>query len=1086
MENYKRFKDEKYKNWLKAAESLYILRNSLRDFVEKETETYHRSLLKTLQGEICNKKCEFKKKITLCEACQRWKKAILRSRPGGAMGVYWDNCQPSLWPTEKWEVAKIVKIRNTVMHSPDLKLSKEERKNGVDNILQLAKRIGQEELHKTVCDAIEKSNTVLENYLGQDSQTEGKAENIQLLDREQQALKEKIVFLAQRYEADQHEDIKGEVLGMKHFLDQNKDLLENLRPQVNQLDEIQKRVNDHEIKIDQLEVRVDDLEKATLDPMFTNDTLTFKNHLIEQSRKRKWPDPVFTEELEATGFRGRVVVNGRTFEGSQVCKGKRTAHQEVAQIALKSLKYEFEITEESSTSSTMTSSDLFYGTVTVVLDKFVISDGFVKEKEAIESAYSKLAHLLGLKDDQGDNTSRTSVLAHLNQCRVQPPQEFPYQQDDKIFCKLHLKDRLTFDDDDGSTTKKKAEQQAANVALQKLSAFLNCSPLAVPKNNYKGFLKERLEALGMVSPEYKTEQEKTTEELEGPSTSKDHSNSCRDESNENLQVCSSIKSAPQEVANIFKADVESIEEPLTSAAIPSGATSTSSSINLFYGTVTVVISKEIFSDGFAKEEEAIESAYKKLASLFGLGDTTSRTAVLAHFDKCHVKPPQEVPFPQDNKIFCKLQLKEAFPFNDKDGSTSKKKAEQQVAKVALQKLSAFFNCSPLAVSNENYKGYLKECLEALGMDSPEYKTEQKATEELECPNSNRSSTLTRQHEQENASLQQKDNAAVIQPLLTSHSSCAADPGDSSPSSIPNEAAKDDYAEINSLLTVYHLKPFVTAECLSTDLNFMLTLDIPLEKFTFKNCNDYTSKKEAIRKTYCLLGYALGIFPKDTDESQATMLVKKDFTQKSFNHPKEIVDGNKAPFRCSLEEITYNIIYKGQGSTEDEAKWDALKKALETLPCLFGHSALPMSSSTEETENQINTLLRNAGQKDLIVSQERCQNKVSVTLQFKDYTMMSKKQRTKKENRNLLSKCILGLLGVETDPQSPSLRNCVDDWFKQKGLQQPVFTDTEEAQGCKAKFSVQLSFTHTDWEDSLEAAKMKLVQELEKRFQYLID
>lgn len=47
---------------------------------------------------------------------------------------------------------------------------------------------------------------------------------------------------------------------MKNFLDQNKDLLENLGPQVNQLNEIHEKVNRHEQDITELHNRVDQLE----------------------------------------------------------------------------------------------------------------------------------------------------------------------------------------------------------------------------------------------------------------------------------------------------------------------------------------------------------------------------------------------------------------------------------------------------------------------------------------------------------------------------------------------------------------------------------------------------------------------------------------------------------------------------------------------------------------------------------------------------------------------------------------------------------------------------------------------------------
>ena len=42
--------------------------------------------------------------------------------------------------------------------------------------------------------------------------------------------------------------------------------------------------------------------------------------------------------------------------------------------------------------------------------------------------------------------------------------------------------------------------------------------------------------------------------------------------------------------------------------------------SLFYSTVTLVFRKDVCSDGYVQEEEAIESAYMKLARQFGLKD----------------------------------------------------------------------------------------------------------------------------------------------------------------------------------------------------------------------------------------------------------------------------------------------------------------------------------------------------------------------------------------------------------------------------------------------------------------------------------
>lgn len=59
MDSYKRFSDEDYKHWLRVAESLFILRSNIRQFVEKETESYHKTLREKLKDIVCEKKCKW-------------------------------------------------------------------------------------------------------------------------------------------------------------------------------------------------------------------------------------------------------------------------------------------------------------------------------------------------------------------------------------------------------------------------------------------------------------------------------------------------------------------------------------------------------------------------------------------------------------------------------------------------------------------------------------------------------------------------------------------------------------------------------------------------------------------------------------------------------------------------------------------------------------------------------------------------------------------------------------------------------------------------------------------------------------------
>ncbi|TSK17834.1 hypothetical protein Baya_1214 [Bagarius yarrelli] len=965
MESYKRFNDVKYKHWLQATESLYILRSHIRQFVENETEIYHKSLREQLKDCTCTSKCSLHKcstklkKFPICENCERWKDAILRNHNQKGIDIPWNNCQPHLWPTDKWEVAKVymirgvknhhsfdqfdisailnfmhhckhfkaftesqyltkvINVRNKVMHSPDFSLSKEEMDDALKYVQELAKILEQHEPGlKTVSEKIQQFKGILEKWGGQTSQSteDGKKESLKLLNREQNALREKIEFLAQCYENGQGTELKiqEELQGMKNFLERNKDLLENLGPQVRQLNEIQEKVNKHDQDIDKLNTRVNQLETGAPDPVFSGDVLRFKNHLLEEARKRNMPEPEFTEEREQYGT-------------------------------------------------------IYFGTVTVVFkNQEVVSDICDHAEEASESAYKKLACQFGLMLPEA-------------------PLENSVCQDDKTLCKLQISGSFTFHDKDGSSKKKQAEQQAAKVALHNLSGILNCRSLDNAGDNWKGFLKERLEALGLQKPDYDFKNVCIRKELEEASTADDSSQiSMTKVNSKNYSIQSKIadseaqnRPAMHTADSVDRQKTETLDSSLSE--ISNQPSKTDSSGTIYYGVVTVFLeNQEVVSDGCVQEGEATESAYRKVACLFGLKPLEGKKEVLEHFQKCDFPPPLEHLHCEDNKFFCKLILSGSFTFSDKesiyygivtvflnnqevisdgcihqeeaiqssyrnlayqfglmsteDGSSKKKQAEQQAAKVALQHLSGLFNCKFEEEAGKNYKGFLKEQLDALHLQCPVYKCKKKGEigEEIEIP-----------------------------------SKCGAN-------------------------------------------------------------SQY--------------------------EKHASMLVKQDFSQKSLTLPKEVFKGNK----CSLDDITYNLVYDGEGSTETEAELDALHKALDRLTLLFGFNSLPKCSTVEETKQQINSLLKTKGQKDLIYSPKHNLYKSSIELLFKDYTMERKHKNKKQENVNHLSKCILDLLAVDTDPNMVSLRNCLDDWFKQKNLKQPVFENTEKAHGSKVTFSVQVS------------------------------
>ncbi|XP_053333306.1 uncharacterized protein si:ch211-91p5.3 [Clarias gariepinus] len=1364
MDSYKRFSDADYRNWLQAAESLYILRSLIRDFVENETEKYHKSLQEKLKDDVCQHNCSLHKwrkpnKFPICNNCEKWKDEILNNHNHKGIDIPWSNCQSYRWPTDKWEVAKVymlrgiknhhsfdqldissilnfmnhckhfkgfangqqltkvINVRNSVMHSPDFRFSKKELDDSIKNVLELAKSLENcvPDL-KTISKNIQQFKNILKKCSEQGSQNieDSKEETLKLLDREQQAMKEKIEYLAQRCEEDQDAELKNELQGMKDFLDQNKDLLENLRPQVNRLNEIQEKVEKHEEDINKLANIVDRL--VAPDPVFSGDVLKFKNHVFEEARKRNMPEPEFTEETETSGYRGSVKVNGRTFQGSQVCINKKTAHQEVAKIALEYMKdhpeWKVETSEITSkvSESTSSSASIFYGVVTVVLNnQEVVSDKCVQEKEAIESAYRKLANQFGLTSLEGINF-RAALLEHFKKCNFPPPVESPFYQDDKSLCKLMLSGPFTFYDEDGSLKKKQAEQQAAKVALQSLSGLLNCRSLANAGDNWKGFLKECLDAINLPQPDYAFTKGKvcTSQEAEVPTTGEDNSQISTTKEiikNDSLQA-KNLVNVVQDLPTVDT--VSAVFETKTLDSSPPDMTSQAHTMSstVYYGIVTVDLhNQEVMSDGFVQTDEAIDAAYKKLACQFGLSSLEGKAAVLKHFCRYNFPPPLELTICKDDKTFCKLQLCGPFKFSDKDGSSKKKLAEQQAAKVALRHLSGLFNWSFQAEAGKNYIGFLKERLEANGLKKPEYSfttNREDVAVELESSSTNdEKSCLPTPHAiSKNDSLLSNSSVTVVQDPptastgnvvdyqemetldssspempsqtpkmnsigsmhygivtvvlnkqevvseacaqeekaidsayrklacqfgLTSHEgkaevlkyfhgcnfpqpseilvrendkiSCKlqltgdftfydkdgsskkqqaeqlaakvalqqlsgllnysfeaeagknykgilkecldalqlenpvykckvkreaskevespSTSGDNSHSSCktaisktfclqPNDSANQeclepktqdaipsnkssisdpafDYLAIRTLLQLYNLKPpSVTVERLHTETILSCQVDINLDEFTFQNNNDYTVKKDAIRKTYFLLGNALGIA--ELDENNASMLVKQTFSQKSLPHPREDFEDKK----CTLYGIKYNVLYDGKGLTEAEAKQDALQKALDALTLLFGFKSLPKCTTVEKTEDQINTLLRTKGQKELSYSHRRTGYKSSIELMFNNYSMESTREKKKKENANYLSRCILGLLAVETEPNTVSLRNCLDEWFKQRNLVQPVFENVGEARGVKVTFSVRVSCSNPNYEDSVEVAENKLAEELKKRLNHLTD
>ncbi|XP_077067156.1 uncharacterized protein LOC143720998 [Siphateles boraxobius] len=1174
-QSYTRFGDENYKNWLKTTESLSILRNCIKDFIEKETETYHNSLRNKpeLNGQTCKKKtCDVKK--SLCELCKCWKKEIEDKYNGGRNSIHWDNCRTHLWSTEKWEVAKaymprghskhcqfsqfdvsailnlmsfckhfnnipgplvrnVINVRNSAMHSPELKMSNEDMMRHKKTVLLLAEKL--EHLIpnlKGLENKITQFNNILDkNFNVAPCEVDGQQVNLQtmkVLEQEQQALKERIEDFISRFEENQDENVEENPQDMKSlldFLDQNKDLLVNLGPEVNKLKEMQTKVDQHEKEIHNLADRVESLEKGTHDPVLPLNPLRFKNHLFDYCRAKKWPEdiwPFFSEFQEAQGFRAKVKVNGQTFIGTKVFNDKKSAHQEVAYIALEQLKLQEESTEPSSSvtqpeaSCSSSSGITFFGKVTVDLDQEVTSDRCSSGEEATEAAYKVLCERFRISAPAEGQTYKLLIMEYFHTQRFQNPTEhFVQNDDDTTICKLKLIGPFTFYVKDGSTNRKQAEQQAAKVALQHLSGILNGPPVSDTEKNFKGELKERLDKLGLKNPVYETEKKTEISDEQVTSgvssdlatsavsisqaTEKDHS----ELKSKSISTTAQLPSGQEPVRVPVPVPVPALPEPQESSS--PAAQKKKPRIDCpgitFFSKVTVDLVQEVASDRCSSKEEATEAAYKVLWERFCISapaeGQTYRSVIMDHFDTNDLPKPTEEFVDDDNTAICILKFNGPFTFYDKDGSTNKKQAEQQAAKVALQHLSGILNGPPVSDTEKNFKGKLKERLDKLGLKNPVYETteykeeisEEQGTSSVSPHLSNLS--ISQAAEKDHSELKSKSISTTAQ--LPSGQEpvrvpvpVPALPEPQESSSPQRKKLRIDCPEISELFNVYNLKPpHVKMENMMCNENFKCSVEINLEKYTCANKQGYDSKKEAIRKTYFLFGCAVSIFDSSTDEKTPSAKVKQVFSQNSLPLPKEDCEGSVKPFYCSLKNISYKAIYTGQGSSEDEAKLVAFQNALRSLSPLFGYDSLTGADSVEDVQNQLSSMLKGAGQKDPVISLKPVAQ-ANIQLSFCDYTLKCSCQNSKKAARNHLSARILGLLGVNTEANDVSVRNRLDDWFKQQNLPPPVFEDTEEVLGAKATLSVRFTCNSSDWEDSWDTAKMNLLQVLKLRLRFLDD
>ncbi|CAL8238653.1 unnamed protein product, partial [Lota lota] len=797
-----RFEDEGYKTWIKTTMILECLKTRLSSFLENETEDFHAALQGniTLKEKTCvgQPKCESKNVTTklaaetLCHLCDAWKKEILSKHTSKNWQIFWINSTPHLWPSHKWEVAKVymsrgnkkhqsvedfdisaflnlmmnckhfqefvgrdilsevTNVRNQVMHSSSFAVSADDFQQYVGRIRALGEALGAKvpEFQSFSKDMAEVQNIDFQLQFGiQVQEASNNKYDIQsILKMELQIMKDKMEYLSELYYADRENMLTSEELQkVKSFLDMNRDLQEKLVPQWERLEAVQAQ---HGQQINTLNDRVGELEKRTVvtDEEFSTETIMYKNRLLERAAKYKWPEPVFSERDESAGFRGQVEVNGKTFLGSQVCKSKTQAHQEVAKKALQELATEIANEEaalgQADQSQTVSQAGpSFFAAVTVSLAVDVSSDkGGSAPVDRVEYVYEKLVSLFGLEPPDKGSSNKEKVLQYCTKLNVLPPVE----RSSALCFVLRLNGQITFYDLEGSQRKASAEQQAAKAALEALCGVLDKA--TVFKDNHIGTLKELLERFKQPgNPGYHVTEspggggERVTwlpgedEEVEGAEEGahaeivppiKRMWTACSDVPSKMTKVLPSTAGSDLSVMSQLMMMMMMM---MMKQFLSTHSFSTISDGGQFLSSVQVTIQLDLRPHQAADQEGAVGAAYSDLMKALSLSPASSsseeKQAVLEFFRQTQCGPPVERIDPTPNGTYsCSLRIDGKLTFQSSERTSTKKESELLAAQKALAHLEGLQTVKDLKIPGED-KCRLQKVVADLGnVGVPVYRT----------------------------------------------------------------------------------------------------------------------------------------------------------------------------------------------------------------------------------------------------------------------------------------------------------------------------------------------------------------------------
>ncbi|XP_063101787.1 uncharacterized protein CXorf38 homolog isoform X2 [Cavia porcellus] len=245
-----------YKNWVKAGQCLLLLRSCLQGFVSREVLSFHRSLLAATPALGPRATCRGGSRCTprarqfqpQCQVCAEWKREILRHHVNRNGDVHWGNCRPGLWPSDAWEVAKVIKCRNEIMHSSEMKVSStwlQDFQMKIQNFLNEFKNIPEiVAIYSRIEQLLTSDWTV---HIPEEDQPDGYENEIgsylsvsQVNEIEMELLKEKLheMYLQAEGQEVLPEEISSRLEVVKEFLRNNEDLRNGLKEDIQKLDSL--------------------------------------------------------------------------------------------------------------------------------------------------------------------------------------------------------------------------------------------------------------------------------------------------------------------------------------------------------------------------------------------------------------------------------------------------------------------------------------------------------------------------------------------------------------------------------------------------------------------------------------------------------------------------------------------------------------------------------------------------------------------------------------------------------------------------------------------------------------------------------